>query len=86
MLPNGMGKQYLLSTVNEKQLENSKLVVCLIQYFEADLISMESQPQNPEFRNNPENFHPCGLVILHGLVLPFNIEDRMILQKILEEK
>ena len=18
-----------------------------------------SQPQNPEFRNNPENFHPC---------------------------
>ena len=20
---------------------------------------MESQPQNLEFRNNPENFHPC---------------------------
>ena len=20
---------------------------------------MESQPQNAEFRNNPENFHPC---------------------------
>ena len=20
---------------------------------------MESQPQNPEFRNNPGNFHPC---------------------------
>ena len=20
---------------------------------------MESQPQNPEFRNNPENFHTC---------------------------
>ena len=20
---------------------------------------MESQPQNPEFRNNPEHFHPC---------------------------
>ena len=20
---------------------------------------MESQPQNPEFRNNPVNFHPC---------------------------
>ena len=20
---------------------------------------MESQPQIPEFRNNPENFHPC---------------------------
>ena len=22
---------------------------------------MESQPQNPEFRNNPENFHQCTL-------------------------
>ena len=22
---------------------------------------MESQPQNPEFRNNPENFHPCKI-------------------------
>ena len=21
---------------------------------------MESQPQNPEFRNNPENFRPCN--------------------------
>ena len=20
---------------------------------------MESQPQNSEFKNNPENFHPC---------------------------
>ena len=23
---------------------------------------MESQPQNPEYRNNPENFHPCNFV------------------------
>ena len=22
---------------------------------------MESQPQNPEFRNNPKNFHPCAM-------------------------
>ena len=22
---------------------------------------MESQPQNPEFRNNPENFDPMGM-------------------------
>ena len=22
---------------------------------------MESQPQNPEFRNNPENFHPWSV-------------------------
>ena len=24
---------------------------------------MESQPRNPEFRNNPENFHPCNYFI-----------------------
>ena len=24
---------------------------------------MESQPQNPEFRINPENFHPCLLKV-----------------------
>ena len=23
---------------------------------------MESQPQNPEFKNNPEHFHPCECV------------------------
>ena len=33
-------------------------MISLIQHFEADILS-ESQPQNPEFRNNPENFHPC---------------------------
>ena len=25
-------------------------------------LSMERQPQNPEFRNNPENFYPCVCV------------------------
>ena len=30
---------------------------------------MESRPQNPEFRNDPENFHPCILVGVLGLVL-----------------
>ena len=25
---------------------------------------MESQPQNPEFGNNPENFHPCTCIYL----------------------
>ena len=25
---------------------------------------MESQPQNPEFRNNPENFHPSSFAII----------------------
>ena len=25
---------------------------------------MQSQPQNPDFRNNPENFHPCTAEVL----------------------
>ena len=29
-------------------------MISLFHDFEA-----ESQPQNPEFRNIPENFHPC---------------------------
>ena len=27
---------------------------------------MESQPQNPEFLINPQNFHPCILAIIAG--------------------
>ena len=30
---------------------------------------MESQPQNPELRINPENFHPCVWVISDKLYL-----------------
>ena len=33
-------------------------MISLIQDFKA-VFFVESQPQNPEFRNNPENFHPC---------------------------
>ena len=29
---------------------------------------MESQPQNPEFRNNPENFHPSMIRHSHKTV------------------
>ena len=29
---------------------------------------MESQPQNPEFRNNPENFHPWKYSISDSMV------------------
>ena len=33
---------------------------------------MESQPQNPEFRNNPENFHPCIMYNLQiGNINPY---------------
>ena len=37
-------------------------VICLIHYFEANFLwkeTMENRPQNTEFRNNSENFHPC---------------------------
>ena len=32
---------------------------------------MESRPQNPEFRNNPENFHLCksNLPVQAGILL-----------------
>ena len=30
---------------------------------------MESQPQNPELRNNPENFHP----LINHVMFMFNI-------------
>ena len=34
---------------------------------------MESQPQNPEFTNNPENFHPRAAgaqnIFLSGIVM-----------------
>ena len=38
---------------------------------------MESQPQNPEFRNNPENFHPCD----YGLGLPDHLAPSFQLNK-----
>ena len=36
---------------------------------------MESQPQNPEFRINPENFHPCIIYIVYILhrVIMYNL-------------
>ena len=35
---------------------------------------MESQPQNPEFRNNPENFHPCHYYNYTNMAHAFNID------------
>ena len=34
---------------------------------------MESQPQNPEFRINPENFHPCLSAMVFTLIVRANI-------------
>ena len=44
---------------------------------------MESQPQNPEFRNNPENFHTCGLslYLIHTLCNRHRITMNLIEEK-----
>ena len=33
---------------------------------------MESQPQNPEFKNNPENFQPCISDHINGIQVLFD--------------
>ena len=33
---------------------------------------MESQPQNPEIRKNPENFHLCNSYVLFDYIDPDN--------------
>ena len=42
-------------------------MICLIQDFEAESSQevKESQPQNPELRNNPENIHPSSSQVWH---------------------
>ena len=34
---------------------------------------MESQPQNPEFRINPEHFHPCDIHLI--VMIPASIKN-----------
>ena len=34
---------------------------------------MESQPQNPEFMINPENFHPCKCLNNNGAAPTINV-------------
>ena len=31
---------------------------------------MKSQPRNPEFKNNPENFHLCNTVLYESNLFP----------------
>ena len=38
---------------------------------------MESQPQNPEFRNNLENFHPCKWRIFHDNSCFINLLNKL---------
>ena len=39
---------------------------------------MESQPLNPEFRNNPENFHPRNQDLYSPYLALLNIHTRLI--------
>ena len=42
---------------------------------------MESQPQNPGFRINPENFHPCELIGPRGYKIFFTEHEIYHVQK-----
>ena len=55
---------------------------------------MESQPQNPEFMNNPGIFHPCsclqnflrqGSYILKSLPKPVTMAFQLLTMQVLEE-
>ena len=47
---------------------------------------MESQPQNPEFRINPENFHPCNMVASHGLKINVDPDQKALSEVTLYSK
>ena len=38
---------------------------------------MESQPQNPEFRINPENFHQCTYKVGYGIYIFYSLTINM---------
>ena len=43
---------------------------------------MESQPQNPEFRNNPENLHPLLDILdelMHDIIIIYFLQSELIL-------
>ena len=40
---------------------------------------MESQPQNPEFRIHPKNFHPCKFHASIMVVLEIKFDDRAVM-------
>ena len=44
---------------------------------------MESQPQNSEFRNNPENFHPWERSIMVVFCFLFFSQNKTVLIRIL---
>ena len=47
--------------LDKLKLNQKTIITCRIQHFEADFLW---NPENPEFRKNPENFHPCVCDVL----------------------
>ena len=41
-------------------------------YLQNSAFSLASQPQNPEFRNNPEIFHPCKQKQIRTIIVIYN--------------
>ena len=58
-------QKFSISSLNG-QLSLDRLYINRKTYYRLpNSASMESQAQNPEFRNNPENFHPCMTELSH---------------------
>ena len=55
----------------KNRLNSSTFQACanpVIQYFEAKFLLKQQQPQSPEFKNTPKNFHPVEILkaIIHA--------------------
>ena len=61
--------QFQWSVVFKKDYINRKTYYNLPNSAIWGWLSIESQPQNPEFRNNHENFHPCILSLKINFVV-----------------
>ena len=80
-MPTKMNNFMLKRFIVLRSSENSSeaILIILIQHFEVDFLwKIESQPQNPEFRINPENLHPC--LRLQGRLVFYNMYSLLIQQ------
>ena len=46
---------------------------------------MESQPRNPEFRNNPETFHLCDVIYIAGITVPTKRRQNLVNTNVVTE-
>ena len=66
-------QQFSVQLVNSLSIEklkiNERCYYNLLNSTFWDWLSIESQPQNPEFRNNAENFHPCPSLLDNVIIV-----------------